>query len=308
MTTVLRRATHWNRPLLILVCAMAVLAVIATVGILVDPRVLTGAPIWLKPFKFAVSFVLYGATLAWMLSLLPRRSRIAEWAVIVIVAVAVLENAWIVGQVIRGQTSHFNDTTALNTALFASMGAAIMVLFLAHLVIGIVVLIRRIPDRVAATAVGWGLGLSLLGMLAAVPMVLPMQDPGIEGISGAHSVGVADGGPGLPVVGWSTAGGDLRIGHFVGLHALQALPILAILLTRFATRLDTRTRVRLLVVAGGAYGVLTMLLTWQALRGQPLLRPDARTLAAVAALVVATATASGLVLARRRRPELALAA
>ncbi|MEU8166928.1 hypothetical protein [Micromonospora sp. NPDC049004] len=308
MTTVLRRATHWNRPLMILVCAMAVLAVVAMVGILVDPRVLTGAPIWLKPFKFAVSFVLYGATLAWMLTLLPRRSRIAEGAVTVIVAVAVLENVLIVGQVLRGQTSHFNDSTPLNAALFAAMGAAIMVLFLAHLVLGIVVLIRRIPDRVAATAVGWGLGLSLLGMLAAVPMALPMQDPGIEGISGAHSVGVADGGPGLPVVGWSTTGGDLRIGHFVGLHALQALPILAILLTRFATRLDARTRVRLLVIAGGAYGVLTMLLTWQALRGQPLLRPDARTLVAVAALVVATATAGGLVLARRRRPELALAA
>ncbi|CCH19399.1 hypothetical protein [Micromonospora lupini] len=308
MTTVLRRATQWNRPLMLLVGAMAALAVVATVGILVDPRVLTGAPIWLKPFKFAVSFVLYGATLAWMLSLLPRRSRIAERAVLVIVAVAVLENVWLVGQVLRGQTSHFNSSTPLNTALFAAMGAAITVLFFAHLVIGIVVLIRRIPDRVAATAVGWGLGLSLLGMLAAVPMALPMQDPGIEGISGAHSVGVADGGPGLPVVGWSTTGGDLRIGHFVGLHALQALPILAILLTRFATRLDARTRVRLLVIAGGAYGVLTVLLTWQALRGQPLLRPDALTVAVVAALVVATATATGLVLARRRRPELALAA
>ena len=34
-------------------------------------------------------------------------------------------------------------------------------------------------------------------------------------------------------------------------------------------------------------------MTWQALRGQPLLRPDALTLAAVAALVVATATAAG---------------
>ncbi|MCX5065569.1 hypothetical protein OOJ91_06705 [Micromonospora lupini] len=308
MTTVLRRATQWNRPLVLLVGAMAMLAVVATVGILVDPRVLTGAPIWLKPFKFAVSFVLYGATLAWMLSLLPGRSRIAERAVLVIVTVAVLENVWLVGQVLRGQTSHFNASTPLNTALFAAMGAAISVLFVAHLVIGIVVLIRRIPDRVAATAVGWGLGLSLLGMLAAVPMALPMQDPGIEGISGAHSVGVADGGPGLPVVGWSTTGGDLRIGHFVGLHALQALPILALLLTRFATRLDARTRVRLLVIAGSAYGVLTVLLTWQALRGQPLLRPDALTLGVVAALVVATATASSLVLTRRRRPELALAA
>ncbi|KAB1928635.1 hypothetical protein F8280_02600 [Micromonospora noduli] len=308
MTTVVRRAARWNRPLMFLVSVMAVLAVVTVVGILVDPRFLTGAPIWLKPFKFAVSFVLYGATLAWMLSLLPRRSRAVERAVVVIVAVAVVENAVIVGQVIRGQTSHFNDTTPLNTALFAAMGAAIMVLFFAHLVIGIVVLIQRIPDRVAATAVGWGLGLSLLGMLAAVPMALPMQDPGIEGVSGAHSVGVPDGGPGLPLVGWSTTGGDLRIGHFVGLHALQALPILAILLSRFATRLDERTRARLLVVAGVAYGVLTVLLTWQALREQPLLRPDAVTLAAVAALVVATATATGLVLARRRRPELALAA
>ncbi|MEU5873027.1 hypothetical protein AB0A73_15925 [Glycomyces sp. NPDC047369] len=307
MTTLLRRATHWNRPMMVFVSAMAVLAVVAAVGILVDPRVLTGAPIWLKPFKFAVSFVLYGATLAWMLSLLPRRSRAAEWAFTVIVAMAVIEMLVIVGQVVRGQTSHFNDTTPLNTALFAAMGAAIMVLFLAHLVVGIVVLIRRIPDRAALTAVGWGLGLSLLGMLAAVPMALPMQDPGIEGIGGAHSVGVLDGGPGLPIVGWSTTGGDLRIGHFVGLHALQALPILAILLSRFATRLDERTRARLLVVAGGAYGVLTVLLTWQALRGQPLLRPDAATLVAVAALVLATATAAGLVLARRR-PDVALAA
>ncbi|MET8089759.1 hypothetical protein [Micromonospora sp. NPDC005220] len=308
MTTLLRRVTHWNRPLMVFVSAMAVLAAVAAVGILVDPRVLTGAPIWLKPFKFAVSFVLYGTTLAWMLSLLPRRSRATEWAVTIIVAMSVIEMMVIVGQVVRGQTSHFNASTSLNAALFAAMGAAIMVLFFAHLVIGIVVLIQRIPDRVAATAVGWGLGLSLLGMLAAVPMALPMQDPGIEGIGGAHSVGVLDGGPGLPIVGWSTTGGDLRIGHFVGLHALQALPILAILLSRFGTRLDERTRARLLVVAGAAYGVLTVLLTWQALRGQPLLRPDATTLVAVAALVVATATATGLVLARRRRPELALAA
>lgn len=291
-----------------LVYAMAALAVVCAVGLVVDPRVLVGAPIWLKPFKFAVSFVLYGVTLAWMLSLLPRRSRLAERMATLIVAIAVTENVWIVGQVVRGQTSHFNDSTPLNLILFAAMGAAIGVLFFAHLVLGIVVLIRRIPDLVARRAVGWGLGLSLVGMVAAVPMALPGQDPGIEGVAGAHSVGVPDGGAGLPLVGWSTMGGDLRIGHFVGLHALQALPLLAILLNRFATRLDERTRARLVVVAGAAYGVLTVMLTWQALRGQALLRPDAVTLAAVAALVVATATAAALVLARRRRSDLALAA
>jgi len=127
-------------------------------------------------------------------------------------------------------------------------------------------------------------------------------------IAGAHTVGAADGGPGLPVVGWSTVAGDLRIGHFIGLHALQALPILAMLLGRFAGRLDERTKVRLLVVAGSAYAGLTLLLTWQALRGQSVIRPDALTLGAATVLAVATAIAVATVLRRGRRADLALAA
>lgn len=311
MTTTLRGAARWHRPLMIFAAAMAVLTVVAAVGLVTDPRVLTGAPIWLKPFKFSVSFALYSTTLAWMLSLLPGRGRVAGWAATVIVAMSVVEMVVIVGQVLRGTTSHFNETTPLNAALWQLMGAAVMVLFAAHFVIGIVVLIRRMADRVAAYAIGLGLGGSLLGMLVAMPMVLPGQAPDIEGISGAHSVGVPDGGPGLPLVGWSTTGGDLRVGHFVGLHALQALPILAILFNRFlGSRLDERTRARLLLVAGGAYGAFTMLLAWQALRGQPLLRPDALTLTVAAVLLTATAIAATAVVvaARRHRPELALAA
>jgi hypothetical protein len=184
-----------------------------------------------------------------------------------------------------------------------------MVLFAAHFLIAVIVVRRPIADRAAAYAVRLGLGLSLLGMLAAVPMVLPSAEPGIPDITGSHTVGLPDGGPGLPLVGWSTVGGDLRIGHFVGLHALQALPLLAILLSRFLSgRLTVATRARLLLVAGAAYGVLTMSLTWQALRGQPLLRPDAVTLAAWAVLAIATAAAAAVVVARGRRPELALAA
>jgi hypothetical protein len=304
----LRRAAGWNRPLMLLVAAMAVLTVVTAVGTFADDRVLTGAPIWLKPFKFAVSITLYGLTLAWMLSLLPRRSRLAGGAAVVIVAMLVVEMVVIVGQVVRGQTSHYNQTSTLNAVLFQAMGTAIMVVFVAHFLVGFAVLRARLADRVSATAVRLGLGLSLLGMLAAVPMVLPSAAPGTPGIAGAHSVGTPDGGPGLPVVGWSTVGGDLRIGHFVGLHALQALPLLALLLTRFGARLDERTRVGLLRVAGGAYASLTVLLTWQALRGQPLLRPDALTLAAAAVVVLAALAGAALVLSRGRRAELALAA
>ncbi|SCL14223.1 hypothetical protein GA0070616_0379 [Micromonospora nigra] len=308
MTTALRRAAHWHRPLMLLTSAMAVLTVVAAVGVFTDPRILTGVPIWLKPLKFAVSFGLYGVTLAWMLSQLRRRSRVAEWSATVIVAMSLAELVVIVVQVLRGTTSHYNGTTPFDTVMWQVMGASIMVLFGAHVVIGVALLFRPVRDRATRVAVGLGIGLSSLGMLVAIPMVRASQAPAVEGITGAHSVGVPDGGPGLPLVGWSTTGGDLRIGHFVGLHALQVLPILAILLQRLGTRLDERTRVRLLVVAGAAYGVLTMLLTWQALRGQPLLRPDPATLGAVAALVAATATAAGVVVAHRRRPELVLAA
>ncbi|HEV8570414.1 MAG TPA: hypothetical protein VGQ92_25550 [Actinoplanes sp.] len=305
MTVELRRAARWHRPLMIFTGIMGVTAVVALAGVFLDSRVLTGVPIWLKPFKFAVSLGIYGITIAWMLSLLPRRSRVAEWAATVIVAMATIEMIIIVSQVVRGQTSHYNETTPLNTALWQSMGTSIMVLFIAHFVIALVVVRQRLADRAATYAVRLGLGLALLGMLAAVPMVLPNQAPaGVDDISGAHTVGLPDGGPGLPLVGWSTVGGDLRIGHFVGLHALQALPLLAILLaalSRRVRRLDEDTCARLLVVAGGAYAVLTMTLTWQALRGQPLLRPDALTLAAWAALAAATAAGAAAVLARGRR-------
>jgi hypothetical protein len=310
MTTPLRRAAGWHRPLLLLSGAMAGLAVISLIGILIDPRVLTGVPIWLKVFKFSVSFVVYGATLAWMLSLLPKRNRTAEWAATVVVAMALSEMIVITTQVIRGRASHFNETTALDAAMWQVMGTSILVLWLAQLVIAVVLARAPLADRAAAYGVRLGLLVSLLGMLVAVPMTLPSAAPGIAGVTGAHSVGVPDGGPGMPITGWSLTGGDLRIGHFVGLHALQALPLLALLLAvvarrsrRFGARLDERTRVRLLVVAAGAYTVLMTMLTWQALRGQPLLRPDALTLGAVGLLAVTTTVAVGAVLAAARPAE-----
>jgi hypothetical protein len=296
----------WNRPLMALTLGAVVLTVITAVGVFADDRVLTGAPIWLKPFKFSVSFVLYGLTLAWMLSLLPRRSRLAEWAAVGILGTSVIEMVIIVTQVIRGQTSHFNYTTPLNSALFGIMGGAIMLLFVAHFLIGFAVLRQRIADRVASTGVKLGLGVSLVGLFAAVPMVAGPAEMGR--ISGAHSVGVADGGPGLPVVGWSTAGGDYRVGHFIGLHALQALPLLAFLLIRYGRALHERTKVGLLLVAGVAYTLLTALLTWQASRGQSLIHPDALTLAAAGLLIAGSAAAAVVIMRRDRRNELALAA
>ncbi|MFC4064593.1 hypothetical protein [Actinoplanes subglobosus] len=292
----LRSEARWNRPLLWLTAASAVLALIALTGIFVDDRILTGVPIWLKPFKFAVSFVFYAWTLAWILAILPRRSRAGERAGVVILGVAVVELTIIVTQVIRGTTSHYNVSTPLDELLWDIMGPSIMVLFFAQVVIAVAALRQRIPDRPAAFAIRLGLGISLLGMAIAFIMTSQMTD---SGLIGAHSVGVPDGGPSMPVTGWSTTGGDLRISHFVGLHALQAVPLLAFGLGRW-TRLTEQARARLVLIGGSAYAVLVILLTWQALRAQPLLQPDGLTLAAFGALAAVTAVAG--VAATRGRP------
>ncbi|MFG1603792.1 hypothetical protein [Actinoplanes sp. NPDC049265] len=291
----------WHRPLMLLVAAMAILTVGTAVGVFTDDRVLTGAPIWLKPFKFSVSVLLYAFTLAWLLSLLPVRRRVAEWTAVAIVLALFVEMAIIIGQVIRGTTSHYNMSTPLNAALWNMMSVAIMVLFMAHILISVLVLRARIPDRVARTGVGLGLGVSALGLMAAFPMV------GGRAVM-SHTVGAPDGGPGLPVVGWSTVAGDLRIGHFVGLHALQALPLLAWALARFAGRMSERTKVRLLLMAGAGYAALTVLLTWQALRGQPLIRPDALTLTAFGILAGLVLGGITLIVRTDRQEDLELAA
>jgi hypothetical protein len=173
-------------------------------------------------------------------------------------------------------------------------------LFVATAVAAVLVLRRRGLDAGVAVGMRWGLLVSLLGMAEAGLMI---ANRGWND-GGGHTVGAPDGGPGLPITDWSLLHGDLRVGHFVGLHALQALPILAWLLAT-RTGLDERTRARLLHVAAVAYAGLMVVLTWQALRGQPLLQPDATTLEAGAALVVLVLGAGGLVFARRPRAAIA---
>jgi hypothetical protein len=284
MRTVLSDARRGHPGLYWLSVTMAALVLVTTALALGDQRVLLGAPLWLKPLKFALSIMLYAAALAWMLSRLPGRSmRRTGW---VIVACFALEVVIIVGQAARGVRSHFNDDTGFDVALYVIMGATIVVVYLATIGIALRFLRER-GDRVTTSAVRLGLLVGLLGM--GVGLLISQN--------GGHSVGVPDGGPGLFLVGWSTTGGDLRIGHFVGMHALQLLPLLAAGLSALCRdRLDGTARVRIVQVAAAGYAGLVVLVTWQALRAQPLLVPDAPTLAALAVVVAGTGAALAAVL------------
>lgn len=138
-----------------------------------------------------------------------------------------------------------------------------------------------------------GIVLALAGAAVGFLMTQPApgQRRGVSKVVGAHSVGVPDGGPSMPLTGWSTTGGDLRIPHFVGMHALQLLPLLVMVLTALAPRLprlaDGRVRLRLMLLASGGYTAAFALVLWQALRGQPLLRPDSVTLRVAGLILVA---------------------
>src|SRR4028118_2195821 len=117
-------------------------------------------------------------------------------------------------------------------ALWHTMAASIALVWTMNLLAAVLLLIQRMPDPAFAWALRLGLVVSLVGMAVAFPMTqeTPAQEraadkAGIEApIQGAHAVGVEDGGPGLPVTGWSTTGGDQRVAHFVGLHGLRARP------------------------------------------------------------------------------------
>src|SRR5215208_7346200 len=101
-----------NPPLVALVLAMLVVAAVALLGLVVDPRVITGAPAWMKPLKFAVSIAIYSATLLWMLTFIPDRPRLVatiSWGVFLAFGV---EIALIVTKVARNTTSNFNVATS----------------------------------------------------------------------------------------------------------------------------------------------------------------------------------------------------
>jgi hypothetical protein len=310
----LRRAWALNAPLTLLGVVMVGTLLAALVGLVVDHQVITGAPAWLKPAKFAISVTIYCFTFVYLLQFVQGHKRLVAFVASATAFALLVEMVIIVGQVVRGTTSHFNYSSPLDAALFITMAGFIGLVWTMALILGVLLLLQRMPDPVWAWAIRLSVLIALAGMGVAFLMTRPTaaQLAGAragQGLpnSGAHTVGHADGGPGLPVLGWSTVAGDLRIPHFVGLHGLQAMLILGFLLTLPLARaaLSVGQRVALIWTAGLGYLGLIGLLTWQALRGHSIVAPDALTLAVGGALLAAVALATTLIVLVGRRPQTA---
>ncbi|HYG81308.1 MAG TPA: hypothetical protein VD861_13015 [Pyrinomonadaceae bacterium] len=226
-----------------------------------DGRLVTGVNPWLKPMKFAASIAVYVLTIGWLLYELPLKEkarRLVDWS---IAAAMVAEIVLITAQAARGVRSHFNYSSPFDTLVFAVMGWAIIV---NTVVAGYVTVKFWKTDAKIPAPYLWGIRLGLLIFVLA-----SLEGFAMVGRS-AHSVGVPDGGAGLPVVNWSTEGGDLRVAHFFGMHALQALPLIGYLLSTRRARRLTGNPVRWMKAASAAYALAALLLFVWAISGRAL--------------------------------------
>lgn len=216
-----------------------------------------GINAWIKPLKFALSITLYSFTFAWLLPYLKRERHrnVAGGTLMVCMAAEILVIAL---QAARGETSHYNISSPLNAVLFATMGLFIGVNTVMNAAVWVLFMLPGRTTLEGAQLLAWRAGLFFFfaGSLAGGLMIQHL----------AHTVGAADGGPGISFFNWSTQAGDLRIPHFLTLHGLQAIPLFSWWIARHTSNPRAVTQGFIAVFA-----IVSLLLHALALNGIPLL-------------------------------------
>jgi len=259
------KASSFGRLTVIILLAMTFLTLNA--GIF-DGRTLNGISVWTKPTKFNVSFALHVVTLLIFISFLRadiQKSRTIRWTLSVTCAAVLLELFYIALQAARGRASHFNRDTRWEEFAYYGMGAAVGVVMIGTVIIGVAIW------RGARSEIGPGLRTGVLlgatlGTLATLVTAGAMSS--MQLTPTGHWVGgdLTDA-TGLPIVGWSTTGGDLRTPHFFATHLIQTLPFIGWLSDRV-----TPSFARGPVWIAAIVGLTIVWVTFgQALDGTPLL-------------------------------------
>ena len=254
---------YWRNPLLTLAGWLHIVLLLATfVGLASDDRVIMGVNAWLKPAKFMLSIAVYLWTIAWFSKYIRRPRWLLASVSVIIAATMIVESACILLQAARATTSHYNVTTDFDAAIFQTMGIMIGIdMFMA---VVILFMFARPSIRLRPVYL-WSIRAGLVIFLAGGAI------GGAMVTHGAHTFGAPDGGPGLPILNWSTVGGDLRIAHGLALHALQILPVTGYAISCWSAVPRTAGKVALLTTVVAAYAAAVFLLYRQAIAGTPLL-------------------------------------
>ncbi len=257
VSTFLRALMARQRTLVLFAAILLAAMIPAAIALGLDDRVLRGVDVWIKPIKFMLSIALFALTTAWFIGYLPAARR-ASGAVKAVVAMIVVgggfEAVYITLQAAVGQASHYNNADLFHAAMYILMGIGAIVLTASQPVLAWQLYRHRDPSLTGPyrTAVLLGL-VSTFVLGAGVGLVLSNVQPP----TGAH----------LPLVGWSTVGGDLRPAHFFGIHAQQLLPVAGTLIAAAGVcRGDTWVK-----VGAALYALFCVFLVVQAFAGQPFI-------------------------------------
>ena len=259
------------------------LAMISVVGALVlvpfwilDTRELLGVSVWEKPIKFFISSAIFSFTYSWLSSFITKGARWVKLAGLFITISLTVELVLISAMAILGTTSHFNVSSPTAIVIWSLMATFISIVLFSTIFISLMILFQKQQEFKLKLALALGSINTAVGMGLAYLMTWPTaaQLANYQGIAGAHSVGVSDGGPGLPFLGWSTVAGDLRVGHFFGLHSIQV----AAILLAISILLPIAFRIPLIVVGNITWLGFVGLVTWQSLRAEPFASPGETTL------------------------------
>jgi hypothetical protein len=154
--------------------------------------------------------------------------------------------------------SHYNPHPVMS-AIYLSMGGVATVLILGSLMMGLSFWTSRDSHLPEALRLSLALGLILT-------FVLTLPAAGTLAALPGHFIGTPVTGAAVPIMGWSREVGDLRVAHFLAMHALHAVPLIGVA----AMGLSNLALARGLVWAGAlGYVALTAFAFVQALAGQP---------------------------------------
>jgi hypothetical protein len=229
-----------------------------------DDRLIQGDSVWAKPWKFHVSVGLHLLTLAWLATYLrdtPERARALGRLSAVALACAAFELVYITWRAARGEPSHFNVGTPFAGVMYALMGLGAVLLTGCAGVLGL--WIARAKDFVQGPVLQRGLSVGLL-----LGWALGTLTGAYVSAQTGHGVGGTPGAAGLPIFQWAREGGDLRVAHFFGLHAMQFVPLVAWVAAQWRS---TRAALHITHASAAACAGLTVFTFFQALRGQPFL-------------------------------------
>jgi hypothetical protein len=222
--------------------------------------VVRGINAWLKPFKFALSIGTFSWTMGWYAYELnaPVSVHIYNWVTIALLG---FEIVYIALQAARGQLSHYNVSSKVYSVLTVMMGVAAAIVTLWTGYIGILFCaadLKNLPDYY------------VLSIRISIFLFVFFAFEGASmGARRTHTVGGPEGTEVLPVFNWSTRYGDLRVAHFIGMHALQLLPLLSWYVLK-----NTLTT----GIAGAIYGLLAVFTLTHALKGKPLIASSDKTM------------------------------